>query len=140
MLKYMLDTDTCIYTIKRKPAHLKRMFNAHIGQICISSITWHELVRGAEKSAQVERNLTDINGFAARLEMLDFDRHAAQQSGEIRASLEKNGQSIGSYDVMIAGHARGLGLIVVTNNLREFQRSRRTSCRKLDFRITYSSD
>ena len=118
----MLDTDTCIYTIKRKPAHLKRMFNAHIGQLCISSVTWGELIRGAEKSVQVERNLRELEGFAARLEILDFDKYAATHFGEVRVELEKLGKTIGSYDVMIAGHARSLGLIVVTNNEREFQR------------------
>ena len=122
MLKYMLDTDICIYTIKRRPAHLKRLFNAHIGQLCISSVTWGELVRGAEKSAQVERNLTVIEGFAARLEVLDFGKHAATHFGSVRAELERTGQPIGAYDMMIAGHARSTGLILVTNNLKEFQR------------------
>lgn len=122
MLKYMLDTDICIYTIKRKPAHLKRLFNAHIGQLCISSVTWGELIRGAEKSQQVAHNLAVIEGFAARLEILDFDRSAAQHFGEIRANLEKRGTPIGGYDVMIAGHARSSGLILVTNNEAEFNR------------------
>jgi len=122
MLKYLLDTDTCIYTIKRKPVHLKRMFNAHIGQLCISSITWGELITGAEKSNQVQRNLQDLEGFAARLEILDFDRNAATHFGQIRAELARTGESIGAYDSMIAGHARSAGLIVVTNNQREFNR------------------
>lgn len=122
MLKYLLDTDTCIYTIKRKPVHLKRMFNAHIGQLGISSITWGELITGAEKSNQVQRNLQDLEGFAARLEILDFDRNAASHFGQIRAELARTGESIGAYDSMIAGHARSAGLIVVTNNQSEFNR------------------
>lgn len=122
MLKYMLDTDICIYTIKRKPVHLKRLFNAHIGQLCISSVTWGELIRGAEKSQQTSHNLAIIEGFAARLEVLDFDRHATQHFGEIRANLEKRSTPIGGYDVMIAGHARSLGLILVSNNEAEFNR------------------
>lgn len=122
MLKYLLDTDTCIYTIKRKPVHLKRMFNAHIGQLGISSITWGELITGAEKSNQVQRNLQDLEGFAARLEILDFDRNAATHFGQIRAELARTGESIGAYDSMIAGHARSAGLIVVTNNQSEFNR------------------
>jgi tRNA(fMet)-specific endonuclease VapC len=122
MLKYLLDTDTCIYTIKRKPAHLKRMFNAHIGQLGISSVTWGELITGAEKSKQVQRNLQDLESFAARLEILDFDRNAAAHFGQIRAELERTGESIGAYDSMIAGHARSAGLIVVTNNQKEFKR------------------
>jgi tRNA(fMet)-specific endonuclease VapC len=122
MLKYLLDTDICIFTIKRKPAHLKRLFNSHIGQLCISSVTWGELVSGAEKSQQIERNLLDIEGFAARLSVLDFDAEAATQFGQIKAALEKRGDVIGPYDMMIAGHARSQGLILVTNNEREFLR------------------
>ena len=122
MLKYLLDTDICIYIIKRKPVHIKRLFNAHIGQLAISSVTWGELISGAEKSQQVERNLYDIEGFGARLDVLDFGAEAARQFGQIKASLELAGNSIGPYDLMIAGHARSLGLILVTNNIREFKR------------------
>lgn len=122
MIKYMLDTDTCIFTIKRKPAHLKRLFNAHVGQLCISAVTWGELVCGAEKSEQKEKNLLVLEGFAARLEILPFDGQSATQFGQIKAELELEGKKIGSYDMMIAGHARSHGLIVVTNNTREFKR------------------
>lgn len=122
MIKYMLDTDTCIFTIKRKPTHLKRLFNAHIGQLCISSVTWGELICGAEKSQQVERNLNDIEGFAARLEILPFDEPAARHFGQVKAELERQGNPIGAYDMMIAGHGRSQGLILVTNNGREFKR------------------
>jgi tRNA(fMet)-specific endonuclease VapC len=118
----MLDTDTCIYTINRKPPQLKRLFNAHIGQICISSVTWGELICGAEKSQAVERNLLQLEGFGARLEILSFGDHEAVQFGQVKAELEKLGNVIGSYDMMIAGHARSEGLIVVTNNQREFKR------------------
>ncbi|HBA66023.1 MAG TPA: VapC toxin family PIN domain ribonuclease, partial [Methylococcaceae bacterium] len=100
----------------------KRLFNAHIGQLCISSVTWGELVYGAENSEQVQRNLLDIEGFAARLEVLSFDAHAARQFGQISAELLRAGMTIGAYDMMIAGHARSLGLIVVSNNVREFSR------------------
>ena len=122
MLKYMLDTDMCIFTITRKPAHIKRMFNTHIGQLCISAVTWGELICGAEKSEQVEKNLATLDGFAARLEVLPFDKQASRQFGQVKAELELQGQKIGSYDTMIAGHARSKGLIVVTNNVREFKR------------------
>ncbi len=121
MIKYLLDTDTCIYTIKRKPAHLKRLFNAHIGQLAISSVTWGELVYGAEKSQNTSENLNQINGFGARLEILPFGEDEASQFGQIKAELENKGKPIGAYDMMIAGHARSLGLIVVTNNLREYK-------------------
>ena len=122
MLKYMLDTDTCIYTINRKPPHLKRLFNAHIGQLCISSVTWGELICGAEKSQAIERNLQQLEGFGARLEILSFDEGAAVQFGQVKAELEKQGNIIGAYDMMIAGHARSEGLILVTNNQNEFMR------------------
>lgn len=122
MLKYMLDTDTCIYTINRKPPHLKRLFNAHIGQLCISSVTWGELICGAEKSQAVERNLQQLEGFGARLEILSYDEGAAVQFGQVKAELEKQGNIIGAYDMMIAGHARSEGLILVTNNQNEFMR------------------
>jgi tRNA(fMet)-specific endonuclease VapC len=122
VLKYMLDTDMCIFTITRKPAHIKRMFNTHIGQLCISAVTWGELICGAEKSEQVEKNLATLDGFSARLEVLPFDKQASRQFGQVKAELELQGQKIGSYDTMIAGHARSQGLIVVTNNVLEFKR------------------
>lgn len=122
MIKYLLDTDTCIFTIKRKPTHLKRLFNIHIGQLAISSVTWGELIYGAEKSKNVEHNLMQIEGFGARLEILPFEKQEARQFGQIKTELESKGQAIGPYDMMIAGHARALGLILVTNNLREFKR------------------
>jgi tRNA(fMet)-specific endonuclease VapC len=121
-IKYLLDTDTCIYTIKRKPAQLKHMFNAHIGQLAISSVTWGELVCGAEKSQNLQANLAQIEGFGARLEILPFGEHEAMQFGQVKAELETRGTPIGSYDMMIAGHARSIGLILVTNNIREFKR------------------
>lgn len=111
-----------IYTIKNRPQQVRELFNRHSGQLCISAVTLGELIYGAEKSAQPERNLNDIEGMAARLEVLPFAEAAASHFGQIRAELAKIGQPIGSYDLMIAGHARALGLILVTNNLREFQR------------------
>ncbi|MNH32282.1 tRNA(fMet)-specific endonuclease VapC [compost metagenome] len=81
-----------------------------------------ELIYGAEKSANPQRNLSVVEGFAARLEVLDYDDHAAEHSGQLRAELAKAGTPIGPYDQLIAGHARALGLILVTNNLGEFQR------------------
>lgn len=122
MLKYMLDTDTCIYVIKRKPPHIKRLFNANVGQLCISAVTYGELICGVEKSQSTERNQRDLEGFAARLEILQFDPAAAQQFGQVKAELELSGGMIGPYDMMIAGHARSHGLILVSNNLREFSR------------------
>jgi len=122
MLKYMLDTNIVIYTIKNKPSAVKAAFETHYSQMCISSVTLMELIYGAEKSSHPERNLLDIDGLAARLEVLDYDQTAATHSGQLRAELAKAGTPIGPYDQMIAGHARSRGLILVTNNSREFER------------------
>ena len=121
MLKYMLDTNIAIYTIKNRPADVREAFNAHDGQMCISSVTLMELIYGAEASAAVERNLRVIEGFAARLEVLHYDNDAAAHTGQLRAELKKAGRPIGPYDEMIAGHARAKGLVVVTNNIKQFE-------------------
>ena len=122
MLRYMLDTNIVIYTIKNKPEEIKRGFVAHYGQVCISTATLMELVYGAEKSANPRRNLNDIEGLVARLDVLPYDYGAAVHSGEIRAELARSGRLIGPYDLMIAGHARSLGHVLVTNNTGEFRR------------------
>lgn len=122
MLKYMLDTNICIFTIKNKPQEVRDAFNRHGNQLCISTITLMELMYGAEKSATPERNLAIVEGFAARLEVLDYNTQAAAHSGQLRAELAMAGTPIGPHDQMIAGHARACGLILVTHNAREFTR------------------
>ncbi|HYE49565.1 MAG TPA: tRNA(fMet)-specific endonuclease VapC [Azospirillaceae bacterium] len=122
MLRYMLDTNICIYLIKNRPPELRAKFNELSGQICISSVVMGELIYGAEKSSRPASNIETVESFAARLEVLPFDVPAAGQFGQIRAELERAGRPIGSYDLMIAGHARSLGLVLVTNNMREFER------------------
>ncbi len=122
MLKYMLDTNIVIYTIKNRPQAVREQFENHYGQMCISSITLMELIYGAEKSQFPERNLRDIEGFTARMEVLNYDESAAAHTGQLRAELAKKGTPIGPYDQMIAGHARACGLILVTNNISEFER------------------
>ncbi|WP_416398414.1 type II toxin-antitoxin system tRNA(fMet)-specific endonuclease VapC [Allohahella sp. A8] len=121
MLKYMLDTNIAIYTIKNKPSEVREAFKAHDGQMCISAISLMELIYGAEASAAVDRNLRDIEGFAARVEVLQYDNDAAVHTGQLRAELKKIGRPIGPYDEMIAGHARSQGLVVVTNNMKQFE-------------------
>nr|WP_315398728.1 tRNA(fMet)-specific endonuclease VapC [uncultured Duganella sp.] len=122
MLKFMLDTNVCIFTIKNKPVHVREHFIRQHGLMCISTVTLAELFYGVEKSANPVHNLVEVEGFAARLEVLDFDDHAAAHTGQIRAELSRTGMPIGPYDQMIAGHARSRGLIIVTNNRREFDR------------------
>jgi len=108
--------------MKNRPARVRRAFKKHDGQMCISSITLGELIYGAEKSTAPEQNLADIESMISRLEVKPFDSQAAIHFGQIRAALAKIGKPIGPYDAMIAGHARGLGLVLVTNNEDEFQR------------------
>lgn len=122
MLRYMLDTNICIYVLKNHPPQLRELFARHTEQLCTSSVVLAELVYGAEKSAKPDENLQIVEGFAARLEVLPFADKAAAHYGEIRADLERKGTPIGPYDLMIAGHARSEGLILVTNNVREFGR------------------
>ena len=88
----------------------------------VSPVTLGELIFGAEKSARVETNLSVIEGLAARLDVPAFDHRAAMHFGQLRAELTRSGMLIGPYDMMIAGHARSLGLILVTNNQKEFER------------------
>ncbi len=101
---------------------MRDTFKRHSGLLCISAVTLGELIYGAEKSEQPLRNLADVEGLAARLTVMSFDDKAAIQFGQLRAELAKNGKPIGPYDLMIAGHARALGLKLVTNNTREFKR------------------
>ena len=122
MLKYLLDTNIVIYTMKNRPQRIKRCFQQHHGQMGISTVTIGELVFGAEHSQQTEQNLADIEALAARIEVLPFDNQAAYHFGQIRAALYRKGQPIGPYDMMIAGQARAAGLKLVTNNVKEFER------------------
>jgi len=122
MLKYMLDTNIVIYVIKRRPLDILSTFNRHAGQMCISTITFSELMHGAEKSERREQNLRRVEDFVSRLDVLPYGSKAAAHYGQIRADLEGKGTSIGINDLHIAGHARSEGLILVTNNLREFER------------------
>jgi tRNA(fMet)-specific endonuclease VapC len=122
MLKYMLDTNIVIYVIKRRPLEVLETFNTHAGHLCISAITLSELLHGAEKSAQIEHNLRQVEDFISRLEVLPYGLKAAAHYGEIRADLERSGTPIGVNDLHIAGHARSEGLVLVTNNLKEFER------------------
>ena len=95
-------------------------FNANASRMAISSITLAELLHGAEKSIRVSDNLSVIEDFCSRLEVLPYGAKAAQHYGAIRAALGKLGQPIGVNDLLIAGHARSEGLVLATNNTSEF--------------------
>jgi tRNA(fMet)-specific endonuclease VapC len=122
MLRYMLDTNLCIRVLRERPASLRDRFNLEADGLCISTIVLTELLHGAAKSSRPEHNRREVESFAARLEVLPFDSDAAGHAADIRAVLEREGLGIGGYDVLIAGHARSRGLIIVTGNLGEFQR------------------
>jgi tRNA(fMet)-specific endonuclease VapC len=122
-MKTMLDTNICIYLVKQHPKEVIDKFQSiPPGEVAISSVTVAELMYGVAKSQRVESNRAALDLFLAPLELVDFDFEAAQQYGDIRATLEKMGTPIGAYDLMIAAHALSLGLVLVTNNEREFNR------------------
>lgn len=122
-MRYMLDTNVCIYAIKHKPEQVFLKLQEHDpSEVCISSVTYAELVHGVEKSQSIEKNRVALALLLANIEIMDFDSSAAESYGKIRADLEKSGKPIGPLDMMIAGHAKSLGYTVVTNNTKEFMR------------------
>lgn len=122
-MRYMLDTNICIYSIKHKPEQVFLRLQEHDpSDICISSVTYAELVHGVEKSQAVEKNRLALALLLANIEILNFDATAAESYGKIRADLEKQGTPIGPLDMMIAGHAKSLNYTIVTNNTKEFNR------------------
>ena len=122
-MKFMLDTNTCIYIIKRKPSEvIKRFKRTNISQIGISSITLSELSYGVSKSSKPEKNQMALAQFIAPLVILPYGDEAARYYGELRAYLEKQGTPIGSLDMLIAAHALSNACTLVTNNKKEFIR------------------
>ncbi|HDJ1442137.1 TPA: type II toxin-antitoxin system VapC family toxin [Serratia rubidaea] len=120
MITHMLDTNIVIYVIKRRPREVLAVFNQHAGKMAISAVTYGELVQGVEKSARQVENLRVVEDFVSRLDVLPYTDKAAAHYGNIRADLERKGTPIGVNDLHIAGHARSEGLVLVSNNLREF--------------------
>ena len=122
-MDYMLDTNICIYIIKRRPPEVIRRFReSEVSRIGISSITLSELFYGASKSAYPARNRIALTQFAAPLEIAPYDDEAAERCGDIRADLEKQGTPIGALDLLLAAHALSLGCTLVTNNAKESAR------------------
>ncbi len=122
-MRYMLDTNICIYVIKHKPESVfRKLKKIKPEDVCISSITYAELAYGVEKSAQPERNRLALSMMLSSIEIVAFDDTAADEYGEIRAGLERKGTAIGSLDMLIAAHARSAGCTLVTNNTKEFCR------------------
>jgi tRNA(fMet)-specific endonuclease VapC len=122
-MKVMLDTNTCIAIIKRKPQQVLKRFNAYkVGEIGISWVTLAELEFGVAKSQHIQKNQEALDEFILPLEIANFDREVARVYGRIRAILEKKGTPIGSLDTMIGAHALALGVTLATNNTKEFSR------------------
>ena len=122
-MTYMLDTNICIYAIKNKPEQVFQRLQSNLPKgLCISAITLAELEHGVEKSVNLEKNQMALVQFLSILEVLPFDDLAAVEYGNICAYLQKRGTPIGTMDMLIAGHARAEELVLVTNNVREFER------------------
>ena len=123
MIKYMFDTNICIYIIKQKPQKvLKRFRKVQVSEIGISSITLSELEYGVMKSTKPVQNRLALAQFTAPIEIAAYDDVAAQHYGIIRAHLERQGTPIGSLDMLIAAHALSLNSVLITNNESEFKR------------------
>lgn len=120
---YMLDTDISSYIMKRSHASvLKRLQTVPVGEVSISAITKSELMYGVEVSPRKQQDNAALEAFLKHVEVLDYPGEAAIHYGQIRAALKVAGNMIGANDLLIAAHARALGLILVTNNTREFAR------------------
>lgn len=122
-VRYLLDTNICIYIAKHSPECVRARFEQHkAGEIAMSAITLGELRFGAEQSQVRERSLIALHHLESLIQALPLDHHAGAHYGQIRAELKRRGQIIGGNDLWIAAHARSLDLILVTNNVREFER------------------
>jgi tRNA(fMet)-specific endonuclease VapC len=122
-LKRLLDTNVCIHIIRRRPPEVLGNFERfEVGEVGVSSVTVAELSYGAEKSARPEQNREALSRFLLALEVVAFGPEAATVYGRVRAALERGGTPIGPLDTLIAAHAVSLGITLVTNNVREFER------------------
>jgi tRNA(fMet)-specific endonuclease VapC len=118
----MLDTNMCIFIMKKNETVCRRFFAESSRGVCISAITLSELLYGVEKSAAIPRNQANLIAFSTLVDIKPFESFAAHCYGEIRNALEKKGTPIGSLDMLIAAHAKSLDLTLVTNNTKEFAR------------------
>lgn len=122
-MMYMLDTNAIIMAVRHPDWPICERIKRHIGRdLCISSVTYGELVYGIQKSSAPEKNRIAVTQILLGIRILSFDGKAAEHFGDIFADLERKHQRIGDRDMMIAGHARSLGYTLVTNNVREFSR------------------
>ena len=123
--RFMLDTDTCSYIMKRShPQVLKRLQSVPVGDVCMSVVSKAELLYGVEVSPRRAQDAAALAAFLPYLEVVALDDDAARHYAQIRADLKRRGALIGANDLFIAAHARALGLTLVTNNTAEFERVR----------------
>ena len=119
----MLDTNILVYVLRHPGSEIRNRFRKYLGgELCISSVTYMELIDGVRRSKDMHRNDEALLEVLAGIYILPFDTHAAAHAGEIMAFLSLNGSRIGDRDTMIAGHARALNLTLITHNVREFKR------------------
>lgn len=131
MLRYCLDTDVCIRVIRNRPligGVLEERLNAHADDLATSTVVMMELLHGAAMSANPLKERDNVTRLLARTSIMDFDAEAAEHAADIKADLQRKGHLIGGNDILIAAHARSRGLIVVTGNLREFERVEGLRC------------
>lgn len=122
-MKYLLDTNICVYLVKQKPLQVLQKFHTLMaGDIGISTICVAELQFGVSRSSNPAQNQQALNSILSSLLVMPFDQSAAVSYGQIRTHLERRGVPIGPFDTMVAAHALSLGVTLVTNNEREFHR------------------
>lgn len=128
MIKAMLDANLCIRVLRDRPVEIAPRFKAEAHQLAISTIVLHELIYGAVRSIHPNAERAKVDAFATHLKVMDFDQAAADHAADIKAALAQAGQMIGPNDLLIAGHARSLGLKLITGNLGEFNRVDGLAC------------
>ena len=128
MLRAMLDANLCIRVLRDRPEGLRERFKTEAPTLAISTVVFHELIYGAERSDRPQVHRARIAAFCSQISVLDFNRPAADEAAQIRAVLAAAGNLIGPIDLLIAGHARSLRLELITSNLREFTRVEGLRC------------
>ena len=122
-LRYLLDTNTCVYVINHRPSSVRERFaQLKPGSVAMSAVTYHELYFGSLNSQRVEHNLLTLQALIERVPVIPWSINAAASAARVRLVLKRSGQPIGAWDTQIGGHALALNVTLVTNNLREFGR------------------